>query len=287
MIRFACIYCGYPVSAEEELAGRKIECPACGHFVRVRPHQPGDALKTSGDDSNRHGATDIDHWQDKSNEEIMEWVRSQTRSKAAQRLEAAKRSCGPVLPHYDDLTLFALSMTFMLLSVLNADLRGELMLVFAAGNIGFETILLAMAALGMVLSFVNALLKREKSDFEKVMMLFFALIVTTGTSLYAGNIVLQMHGNWLIVFPAWNGIHAILLFVLAGFGILDTDCITDEPTSLSEMGVAVASIAILLVVCQFVFRLHWVVAYSVAICYTMSLLRTVRGVLRRTRQGAT
>lgn len=279
MIRFPCTYCGQPVSAKEELAGERIECPACGHVVWVHPGKPGGALKTSRGERGERVRKDADHWRDKSNEEILDWVRSRTLSKAERRVLVAKRLCAPLLPRYDDLTLFALSVTFVLLLLLNANLREGLITIFTAGSIGFEAILLAMAGLGMVFALVNVFLKRQKSNFEKVMTLFFAVLVTVGTGLCAGSIVVQKYRGWLMIFPAWNEINGLLLLALAHLGILDTDCITDERASGSQILVAVVSITMLLMVCQYIFRLHWLVAYSIAICYTMSLLSAVQDIV--------
>lgn len=83
----------------------------------------------------------------------------------------------PLLPQFDDLTLFA----------------------------GF----------GMVCSLVNVFLQREKPHFEKRAMLWFAVLATGGTGLYAGWLMLDRTPGWLMIFPAWNILNGALLLLLS------------------------------------------------------------------------
>ena len=135
-----------------------------------------------------------------------------------QFMRITRRMCAPLKPRYDDLTLFALSVTFVMLSLLSADLRKDLIAIFTPQRgAGPLTIALAIAGLGMVLSLVNVFLQRIKSTVEKWVMLVFAVVVTAGTGICAAEVMLEKGQGVLLIFPAWNLINAFLLILLLGF----------------------------------------------------------------------
>jgi len=137
---------------------------------------------------------------------------------------------------------------------------------------------IAVAVLGMAFSLFNVFFQREKSDLEKGTMLIFAVGVTAGTAIWASDVMLAQSRGWLLIFPAWNAANGALLLFLFRLGLVDTSCIADLKASLVQIAVTIVSIAILVAVCQYVFRLHVAITFSIAVGYTMSLLGSLRDV---------
>ncbi len=276
MIEFSCIYCGQPVRAGEKLARKRILCPTCGHSIVVRKKKPGAALESARREKGEDARKDAGHWADRSDEEIVDELLVPTLTKQERRRRAVKKLLSPLLPRFDDLTLFALGLTFVLLWLVNADLRRDLVKVFSWDFPGDLTALLALAVVGMGVSLINVFWRREKSDFERFAMLIFAVLVTAGTGVYSGWIMRQDAKGWLMVFPAWNILNGGLLLLLFRFGVVDTDCIIDRKATFAQVIVTVISATVLLLVCQCYFELHWSVTFSIAVAYTMSLHNALR-----------
>jgi len=282
MLEFPCIYCGQLIRTEERLAGQHIECPGCGHSVAVRRKQLGDALKPvqAVEEEKQKEAS---AWEQKSDREIVENLLPQALTQEERQKQAVNDAFSFLTPRYDDLTLFALSLSFVLLWFINADLRRDLTKVFVEEWSSDITTWLIFAVIGMALSLVNVFLRREKSDFERFVMLVFAVVVTAGTGLYAGWIMLQQSKGWLLVFPAWNLLNGGLLLVLFYLRVVDTDCITDEQASFAQVVLTAVCVPVLLTVCHYYWELHWATTFSIAVAYTMSLHNGIRDVFGRRR----
>ena len=268
MTSISCIYCGHKVPATEGRLGRKIDCPTCGHTMILRPSRPrrGPAARRK----RKHRRTK--NWQDKSDDEIVDGLLLKTLDGDQQFMRITRKLCAPLKPRYDDLTLFALSVTFVMLFLLSADLRTNLIGVFTSQRgLGPLAIVPAIAALGMVLSLINVFLQRVKSTVEKWVMLVFAVVVTAGTGIHAAEVMLEKGRGVLLIFPAWNLINAFLLILLFRLGLLDTECIVDRKAGAVQIAATVISAAFLLIVCLYALKLHWAITYSIAVGYTMSL----------------
>jgi hypothetical protein len=177
------------------------------------------------------------------------------------------------LPRYDDATLFTLSITLLLLLAVNAQLQDDIKTLLAfKEHIDPRLYVLAAAfVLGMLLSLVNVFIRRQKSGFEKSAMLIFAVVVTAGAGIYAGFKMFESYRGWLMIFPIWNIINGVLLLLYVRAGVITTKCITDETASFFDIASSLVVITILLGLCQYFFKLHWVYTYSIVVCYTMSL----------------
>lgn len=270
------MYCGQPISAEDELTGKKIKCLGCGHSVMVRRKQPDDAQKSSAERSGGAEPNEAHFWEGKSTQEIALWLNSHNLTPRTRKRLAAQQAVSRSMARYDDLTLFALSFAYVLLLWINPDVRKGLFLVsLFFSRIG---ILLALAQLGMVLSLLNMFVRHRKYEFEKWLMLLFAVLVTGGTGAYSGLIMLKEGIRWLIVFPVWNIINSLVLLNAFRIGLVNTGSITNERAGLFQVVVTVASITLLLMLCERVLDLHWALTYSIAVSYTMSLLGAIKGI---------
>lgn len=276
MIEFACVYCGQPVRVGDELARKQIGCPACGHTIRVRPAERGKALPVSAVAPSETDRRIAERWDHMSNDEIREAVLVPAMPELERRRWMLKRALAPWLPRYDDLTLFTFSFAFVVLFAVEGDLRRSLVEMLAPNWTNPATAWFAIVALGALLCLVNVFFAREKSEFEKTLMLFFAVWVTVGAGFSAGRPMMSGGFGLLTLFPLWNILNGLLLLILATFGILDEDCLTGERATVRQVLLATACITLLILACRYLWQLEPATAFSIAVVYTMSLHNIVR-----------
>lgn len=279
MIRFACMYCGRKIRAKEKLACKRAHCPACGHRLRI-PKPATAAAEPAKVAEPSAAQNEAKLWEGRSNKEIGKLLlKRRPLTAGAGAHEATREAMSPLLPRYDELTLFALSLTFLLLLAINPEIKDDLPKAMMHVHDGRIQIMLAVAGIGMAFSLFGIFVRCPKPELVKWPMLVFAVVVTAGTGIYAGYVTLQNSRGWLMVFPAWNIINGALLLLLFRMGVLDADCILDRAAKFSQVVLTVICVAILLAVCQYGFKLHWAITYSVCIGYTMSLHHGIADVL--------
>jgi len=273
MIRFSCIYCGRKIRAQDGSAGQRAPCPACGHDLRV-PTAQKVAKKTAPAEAASPVSNNAKDWEGKSNKEIARLLlRKRPRAKQATARPQGdiRRAVSPLLPRYDDLTLFALSVMFLLLLAIDPKARTDLGRADIFLRDGRVVVLVGLAILGMLFSLFGIFFRSPKPIAVKWPMLVFAVLVTAGTGASAGYVTLKSARGWLMVFPAWNVLNAALLLLSFRAGLMGVDCIIDRAARFSQVVVTVIAICVLLAVCQCLFQLHWAITYSVCVGYTMSL----------------
>lgn len=276
MIRFNCMYCGELISAEGVLIGKKIKCSGCGHSLVIRRKESGDTQKSSVEKNIAAEPNDAQFWEGKSNQEIALWLKNHSPAPKQKNKTAARQALSLSFLRYDDLTLFALSFAFVLLLWMNLDEMKVILLVsLLMSQIG---ILLILAMLGMVLSLLNIFVRHRKYESEKWLMLLFAVLVTAGTGAYSGVVMLREGIRWLIIFPVWNIANSLFLLNAFRIGLVNTGSITNERAGLFQVVFSVASITLLMILCERFFHLHWALTYSIAVSYTMSVLGAIQDI---------
>jgi hypothetical protein len=292
MIRFSCVYCGQRLRGPERFARKRTRCPACHHLIRVQPDQAAGCPASSdapadGESAQDSVATAEPFWEGMTDEEILGYAREKTqmadqrREREAQRRKwVAQRYVSLTCARYDDLTLFTLSLALLLLVTLNIELWGDLTLLLRVEDIAAVAI---VAGIGMVLAVVNIALGRERSEEQKQVMLAFAVLVPAATGVYAGWIVLKDCPRWQMIFPAWNILGGAGLAFEWFAGVVTTDSITGErPTPVQFLTTTVSTV-LLLLLCQYIFKLHWAISFSVTVCYALSLQGVIREYFPSTR----
>lgn len=273
MIRQSCVYCGKKVRGPDSLAGQQAKCPACGHLLRIRPPQKT-ARAESGDETTPGEQRPGLNWTGKSDREIAESLPLPLTEREIQ-LQATKASVAPLLPHYDDLTLFTLSLTLVLLLLVNTGTQQDIirpLLVLAEGRI---LLLFGAACVGMVFSLLGVFFRSRKPETIKWLMLIFAVLVSGGTGVYAGYIALKATQGWLIIFPAWNILTGGLLLLTLTYDQWDPNCIIDKPATTGQIVLTVVTACIIVGVCQYGFEMHWAITYSICVGYITNLHHTL------------
>lgn len=271
MIHFSCMYCGKKIRAKDKLVGRRAPCPACGHRLLVP--KPTAAPPEADAEAMRPGTRrKTRKWSDQS--DGMFFADGSFGDKEQARA-ALRQSMSPLVPRFDELTLFAMSVTFLLLWRINPNMHQDLSQGALLVRDGRALLFGFLAAVGMVFSLFGIFFKRPKPNVVKWPMLIFAILVTAGTGIYAGYVTIKDAPSWLIVFPAWNIFNGVMLLFLLRAGLIAPDCIIDGAAKLSQLVVTVLTVGLLLGLCQYVFELHWAISYSICIGYTMSLHRAI------------
>ncbi len=268
MIETVCIYCGKKLLTRDEAAGKKGKCPSCGHIIRIRVKRTAEKKEAEMSSLDIHSKDNEKFWGKLSNEEISEMLLSNPANDSERGHKEIQRAFAFFIPRFDNLTLFTFSVTLILLFSVNGQMYEDLYKAFFMD--GRIMALLIASAAGMVFSFFNVFFKREKSEFEKLFMLIFAVCVTGGTGIYAGILMLKEHSGWLMIFPLWNIANGIVILALFRLGIIGTECVTDEAATLFQIALSIITVSVLLLVCQYAFRLHWATNFSICACYAIS-----------------
>ena len=267
MIRFKCIYCGQRIAVNDDLADRQGKCPTCRHQLRV-PKPVQTTPSTSMDIAERE-------------KKAIEWCELMNTEKDSSDdlADLVREDAGWLIPVYDEMSLFLMSMTLILLYAVNEPFREQIRKWAVIIPKGYVFIAAAFFIIGMGLSIFNVFTTREKTDTEKWIMLFFAVLTNAGTGIISGWYVLSSSSirDWLIIFPLWNIINGVLLIVML-FKIIDEECISDRDASIKEVIIGLIAVLVIFIFCNNVFKLHWAVTLSICIIYTTSLDKGLQSV---------
>jgi DNA-directed RNA polymerase subunit RPC12/RpoP len=279
VIRFKCVYCGQRILAREDGAEKKGKCPKCRHELRVpkttigRPAisiektEPMHRLKNTTVRQNPP-LTKTPHLPDYQDDGIADLF---------------QEKAGWFIPTYDELSLFLMAITLILLYVANALMREQIHKWMATHQDIWVYIVATIFLCGFGLSIYHVFTTREKTDAEKWGMLIFAVLTNAISGIVAGLYVLRSATtqNWLLVFPIWNIINGALLLFMLRFKIIDEECISDRDANTSEVIIGMIAVLIIFLLCNYVFKLHWAITFSICIVYTTSFDRALQSVFPR------
>jgi hypothetical protein len=266
MIRFRCKNCGIRIRAVRRLAGKKAKCPKCRKPITVPDTSDIKAVK--------------DRYQslaEKPNAEIAKELLGSEQVTDSQKA-AEERKHRFFIPYYDETTLFVMGVTFILLFLSSKTMRADLHKLIVHDFDVRIIICLLFFVVGMVFSILHAFSKREKNIGEKAAMLLFAVFVSAGTGIYAGRHMLETSVGWLIIFPIWNIINGVLLLLMLRMKVIGIDCISDSNAAGGQISLGLIAAIIIFICCQYFFKLHWAITYSICIAYTTSLDKAVQSV---------
>ncbi|MGA2171390.1 MAG: hypothetical protein ABSG82_00040 [Sedimentisphaerales bacterium] len=267
MIKFKCIYCGQRIAVNDDLAGRNGKCPTCRHQLRVpKPVQttPSNSMDIAEREKKAIEERELMNAEMDSSDDLADLVRE---------------DAGWLIPVYDEMSLFLMSMTLILLYAVNEPFQEQIRKWAAICPHIYVFIAAAIFITGMSLSIYNVFTTREKTDTEKWIMLFFAVLTNAGTGIISGWYVLSSSSirDWLIIFPVWNIINGVLLIVML-FKIIDKECISDRNATLKEVVIGLIAVLIVFILCNYVLKLHWAVTLSICIIYTTSVDKALQSV---------
>ncbi|MDD5676955.1 MAG: hypothetical protein PHW60_03060 [Kiritimatiellae bacterium] len=192
------------------------------------------------------------------------------------------------VPRYDELSLFLMSASFFLVVFLDPELKA---LVYKALVAEFDPRLFPFYAVfllfisGAALSIYHVFTKARKKNFEKFAMLYFAVMVNGLIGFLAGAQMLQTSHGYLLVFPVWNILNSLLLLLMYRFSLIDETAITDDNAAPYQVALGGAVVLAVFLVCQYVFRLHWTITFSVCVCYATNANSLLQRLLSTRREN--
>jgi hypothetical protein len=177
-----------------------------------------------------------------------------------------------------------MAVTWVLVYAVNNHLRGRIHAFISEAQQypGWRTalILLIFTALFIIFYLYLSFTRREEAEFGRTIMLWFAIATNILTGIVASAYVLKNTDvrNWQLVFPIWNIINAVVLYLMLVANFIDENCIIDRKTSLLHTIFGLVSVIIIVLICNYVFKLHWAITFSICIVYTTSFDRAIENV---------
>jgi len=278
VIRFKCVYCGQRILASEEGRGKKGTCPKCKHNLFV----PESTVNRPAIDPDK--APLIDNpvlLQKEQIQKIPDKAGYSMPTPPEELTEIYAEKLGFLVPNYDELTLFLMAATFILLCFTNNTMLNDITGFLTRLNTWRRNIYIALFLTGMFMCLYHVFTKRKKTDFEKAIMLLFAVTINAATGIIAGIYMIKESPGWLLVFPIWNIINGVLLILMLRFNIIDENCIADRNATAGQVTLGLISVLILFILCNFIFKLHWAITFSICIVYATSFDRALQTVFPR------
>src|SRR4030042_6074810 len=173
------------------------------------------------------------------------------------------------VPGYTELQIFFMAQSFLLLAIFNDELRNGIRIFFAKALVsqGKEMSWAFMATVafisGFILSIYHAFSSKPKSEWEKTIILVFALGINGLSGIIASMRVINEYDGWLIVFPTLNIFSSLVLLYLIGFG--DDTIIDDSNASSPKLFLGSIITLFTFYLCQYQFGLHWSLTFSICV----------------------
>lgn len=272
MIRFKCIYCGQRILAPDESADKKGKCPKCNHLLVVPFTTKGrPAISPNKEPIPERPKPYVPAW-DRD-------PRSGSDEQADESIELFKESFGFLIPTYDKLSLLLTAVTLLLLLITNHNwihLAGEKDWIVSFKHID-DRIILSFAPIIFV--FVIGFLWQVAAS-PKTALLLFAVLTNAVVGFISGRYVIKnsdIH-NWQLIFPVWNIINSVLLILMLRLKIIDEECISDREATLVQVILGLTAVLVILILCNYVFKLYWAITFSICIVYTTSFDRALQNV---------
>ena len=274
MIKFKCIYCGQRILAKDDGAGKKGKCPKCAHLLTVPESTKG------------RPAISIEKTEpiNQQKEYVPEWAKDPPITYYDNSTELIRERFGFLIPTYDSLSVFLMAITWIPFLFTNPKTQSRLLTLL----ISFPTQhhVLNMLIAGLVffavigLCFYMVLSGRDKTDLEKQVMAVFA-VITTIVIAYAYWIYLKKSHiivDWRIIFPLWNVFNARILVHMLFSGIINEECVSDRRATPLQFFLGLTAVITIFLFCNYNFKLHWAITFSICIAYTTSFDKALQSV---------
>jgi hypothetical protein len=247
-------------------AGKKGKCPKCNHLLTVP-----ESTKV------RPASTSVkEPMPDRSKESPVYDVSDEKDALT----ELLKESFGFLVPTYDRLSIFLMAVTWILLYIVNNQLNETIQTFLVAQHWLFRIYVLIVPAAFLIIGIYQVFIKREKSEYERDIMLWFAIVTNVFTGIVASVYIIkntEVH-DWQLIFPIWNIVNAVILYLMVVIDFIDENCIVDRQVASARITLGMAAIVVIVLICNYVFKLHWAIIFSICIIYTTSFDRGLQSV---------
>jgi hypothetical protein len=174
------------------------------------------------------------------------------------------------IPQYSEITSYLISITFLLLLVVNSELRD----IFFPSDFSYNrrAFIFPILLIGIIFSIYNAFKNRIITTTEKHLILFLIVIVNIFMAISAGVYTLEEAQGWLIAFPLLNIFNALFLFALFKSKILNEKAIGNRQVKKKEVILGTISIILILLISQYVFSHYWAITFSICLVYATMIV---------------
>jgi hypothetical protein len=263
------------VLVQEQGRGKKGHCPKCKHLLVV-------PMTTKGRPAI---SPDKEPMPDRSKPRVPEWDKD-TRSLPGDAsdilVELYKESFRPFIPTYDKLSLFLMVVTLILLCATNIKVLDQMrnLIHRFTTDPKYRQSLIEILIFYAPFLFLVLIIPRGKIDFKRWIMLGFAVLTNAGAGIISGLYVIKTSAvhSWLLIFPIWNIINGVLMLLMVSLRVIDEECISERKASLVQIILGLVAVLTIFIFCNYVFKLHWAVTFSICIVYTTSFDRALRSV---------
>jgi hypothetical protein len=263
--------------APDDGVDKKGKCPKCNHLVIVPWTTKGrPAISPNEEPIPERPKPDVPEW-DKDTHQM-------TPRQADVLIELCKEDFGFLIPTYDELSLFLISVTMIIFYLANSRMRNQINTFFIKAAeihawVLFVPLVLLLATIGLCI--YHAFTTREKTTLEKKVMMGFAVLTNFVAGTIAAVYTLKdtIASNWLLIFPIWNIINGVLMLIMVSSGIIDEDCISDRDANITEVIIGLIAVLVIFAICNYAFKLHWAITFSICIIYTTSFDKALQNTL--------
>ncbi len=186
-----------------------------------------------------------------------------------------------IIPTYDEITLFAMGFACGLLLLTGAF---SIHWKEATSTVNEDIGLLFITAFflsGHVLSIYQAFTDRPKTEFEKTLIIIFAVILNGFTGILAGTYMLEEATGWLMIFPILNIVNGAFLLVMLRSNAINGSNVSDEHAPLSHVVMTGTLVVILFIVCHYVLELLWVQTLTICVAYSTNINNNANNLISR------
>ena len=108
----------------------------------------------------------------------------------------------------------------------------------------------------------------------------FRGLTNAGSGIIAGLVCLTSSRiqDWLLVFPIWNIINSALLLLMLRSRFLTKNASATATRLFKEVIIGLIAVLVIFIFCNYVFKLHWAITFSICIIYTTSFDKALQSV---------
>ena len=315
MIRFRCMYCGQKIRTADKNLGREAKCPTCAHPIRI-VKRPELAVNKPEDKSKETEIKNKAYVNSLTDEQIVarylginpEEAKESTPVRLikeviipqAYKNNEFQESTIPrwlkrtFVPTYNRLSLFLIGICMVMLVAFNSQLHSEISKFISRINLKSDIIFFIIAnvkglffllifLLGMSICVYQIFTSKRRSDFQKWLMLYFAVFVNALSGMVAGAHIIRENGlslnHWTYIFPLWNILNGSVLLTFYKYGHITPKDIVDNQVPLIQIIVSTLIAAVIFVICNYVFKMYWAITYSVCVVYATGFSKAVQQLL--------
>lgn len=287
VIAFKCEKCGQLMKVPDDYAGKRGTCPKCKTIFTVAHARIVGSAKNqrttaaaAGPSAPKASLASLPASPGRSTAQTA-LLAEVTTPCAAGASSPGDKLKSLLLPSYDELTMFLMSVTVVLVTACNPGLRDRLIgFVFSVSGVFLGGAYILIYVCGLVLSVYHIFSSREKSQTEKYLMLFFAVFTNGTSAICAGFYLLRHSVTWLAVFPIWNIVSGAVLILMLWFDIVDRRSVGDREATILQAILGLAAVVAVFFACSLLLKFPWAITFSICIAYSTSLDRAIHKVCR-------